>query len=563
MSIVANKGILNNFGEIYSFNQLEIIYHHVDDIITNLDDLALRELTSGYERDIDSIYSTLVEETGKALFSTNANFSAQNFSYLESLTKTFDFQLKRKSFNYFTQSTLPTFSMGIHHIEWGQLVQFYKWLCVLAARDHSKSYTFSFAYPLWKMFRYDRYNFDRGISTKENSLNKMGMLITNEHSLAKKFLSFIVEEIENNPILRERLYPDKGAGLGKEEIVCKNGATMEVKGAGSALRGRHPHWIVVDDFLDEGSLYSKEQRESSIDLMHSTIMNLIVPGGQVVTVGTPMHQDDLYGNLRKAKGWRLFEYPAINPDGTVLWPERYTLRQLLDKKAAQGSIIFSREILVKPVSNDSTIFPYKILQTAFRGMDEYTIEDNIMSFKKKFKKIGVGCDFAISSEVGADYSVFTVVGLDEFDNYWLIYQWREKGVNYNHQIARMKKIKADFKPNVFMAEDNAFQKVMIDMANDAGLNVISHTTGTNKYDLRTGLPGLATLFEQGRIRFPRGNERSKNISDVICMEASGITWTNKGKLENTTDHDDSVMSLWIAVRSLNYINKNSFDFTFF
>jgi len=559
----SNKTLLSDLGPVYSFNQLDIIYNQVNSIIENLDDSAIKELTSGYEKDFDTILKILIEETGKAIFSKNADFSTQNFSYLNNLATTFDFQLKRKSFNYFTQSTLPNFEQSFHHIEWGNLLQLYQWLNVLAARDHSKSYTFSFAYPLWKMFRYDRYNLDRGLSAKENSLNKMGMIITNEHSLSKKFLGFIVEEIENNPILRERLYPDKGNGMGKEEIVTKNGATLEVKGLGSALRVRHPTWIVNDDLLDESSLYSKDQRELAIETMHSTIMNLIVPLGQVIVVGTPMHHDDLYGNLKKAPGWRVFEYPAINPDGTVLWPTRYSLQTLLNKKKSQGSIIFSREILVKPVSSDSTIFPYKILQTAFRGMDEICIADNILSYKKKFKKVAMGCDFAISSEIGADYSAFTIMGLDELDNYYLIYQWREKGVNYNQQIARMKKMKLDFKPDVIIGEDNAFQKVMIDMANDAGINIIGHTTGVNKYDLRTGLPGLATLFEQGRIKFPRGDERSKNMTDVICMEAAGVTWSNKGKLENTTDHDDGLMSCWLTVRGLNYLTKNSFNFTFF
>jgi len=56
----------------------------------------------------------------------------------------------------------------------------------------------------------------------------------------------------------------------------------------------------------------------------------------------------------------------------------------------------------------------------------------------------------------------------------------------------MKELHRNFRYNVIMCEDNAFQKVMLDIAKDAGLNVVPHTTGVNKYDLKSGLPGLSS-----------------------------------------------------------------------
>jgi len=91
----SNKTLLSDLGPVYSFNQLDIIYNQVNSIIENLDDSAIKELTSGYEKDFDTILKILIEETGKAIFSKNADFSTQNFSYLNNLATTFDFQLKR------------------------------------------------------------------------------------------------------------------------------------------------------------------------------------------------------------------------------------------------------------------------------------------------------------------------------------------------------------------------------------------------------------------------------------------------------------------------------------
>jgi len=542
-----------------SIHQIESIYQVTGDIINDLDEYAIDELFSGNEKDVGKILEQMLIEAKNALFTDKGPIKSSSFGYLDKLSTSFDYELKRRSFNYFVTSVLLNFDMSWHHIEWGNFIHFYNRLGIIAARDHSKSHTFSFAYPLWKMYRYDRNNI--GFTNKENELNKKGMIITNEHSLSREFMKFIRNEIEENPILRERLYPTGADGWGKEEILCKNGAELVGKGSGAALRGRHPGYIVVDDYLEDSVMYSKNQSDQYTSFFHSTIMNSVLPKGQVIVVGTPFTQNDLYADLKKKKGWKVFEYPAIFPNGSVLWSDRYNLQDLLEKKETQGSIIFSREILVKPITSDSSIFPWSILEKSFIGMDQYTITENINSFGRKFKKVVLGCDFAISSSVGADYTAFVTIGVDDLDNYWVLNMWREKGATYNQQIAQMRKLNNNFRYNTIMAEDNVFQKVMIDIAIEAGLKVIPHTTGVNKYDLKAGLPALATLFEQGRIKMPRGNAHSKEITDIICMEAAGITWAESGKFESVNEHDDSLYALWISIRAAHYVTK-SFKFEF-
>lgn len=547
--------------ELLSINQIEAVYKHVEDIIDNLDEYAIKELMSGYSDDVDTLLNVLIDETKDAFFSNKGPIKTNSFNYLDKLTDNFDLELKKKSFNYFVMSVLPDFEMNYHHVEWGNLIQFYKWLCVIAARDHSKSFTFSFAYPIWKLFRYEREGF--GLASRENALNKHGMIITNEHSLARDFLKLITEEIENNPILRERLYPNKSESWGKETITTKWGAELKVKGAGSALRGRHPGWIVIDDFLDDSCLYSNSQRDIFINLFHSVIMNMIVPGGQVCVVGTPYHEADLYANLKKAKNWRVFEYPAILPDGSLLWENRHNLKSLLDKRHSQGSIIFSREILVKPITSESSIFPWSVLEKSFIGMNDFCLVDNIHSFPRRFKKVVLGCDFAISANVAADDSVFTTVGIDELDNYWVLNITEMHGASYNAQIAKIKELDRNFRYNTIMMENNAFQAVMLQLAKDAGLkNVVAHNTGVNKFDLKTGLPGLATVFEAGRIKMPRGDERSKGLTDKACLQANSISWdADKKTLANTAKHDDMLFSLWLAIKAGSYVTQN-FGFGF-
>ena len=57
-----------------------------------------------------------------------------------------------------------------------------------------------------------------------------------------------------------------------------------------------------------------------------------------------------------------FEYPGIYPDGSLLSPEIFFLQELLDKKYSIGSLAFSREILMKPITNQTSLFPMKIMK---------------------------------------------------------------------------------------------------------------------------------------------------------------------------------------------------------
>jgi hypothetical protein len=422
------------------------------------------------------------------------------------------------------------------------------------------SYYFSFAYLIWKMYRYLKSTTYR-IVPLEYRLSKMGMLITNEFNLAKHLLSLVKEEIENNDLLREKLFPGTDHKWAETEITCKNGASLIVKSFGSKMRGFHPGYVVSDDFMNDSVIYSEKQCNKYISIFTAIITNMLLTGGQAINVGTPYTTKDLFAYLKGIKSWFTFEYPAIFPDGSLLWAERHNIQALLDKKETQGSLIFSREILCRPISSESTIFPWEILQRSFLGMDEFTIVNNIWSHPKKFKRVAIGCDFSISANVGADYSVFIVLGVDEFNNYWLLNMYRDKGKKYTEQIAILKKLYTDFKPDVIFVESNQMQVIFAQGLHDAGLPVVEHNTGTNKHDLRSGLPGLAILFENSKFRFPRGDQKSKDITDIICLELSSVTWTEKQKLEGVGEHDDTCMGLWIAKLAADYINS-SFDFTF-
>jgi hypothetical protein len=487
---------------------------------------------------------------------------AHVYDYLENYTAVFERTLRRSSFAYFILTVLPKFELAPHILEWTNEVQMYRLLCIKAARYHAKSYTMSYAYPLWKAYRYDT-KF-AGEKSLDLALSREGMIITNEIGLATSFLGKIKDEIESNEILREVLYPGSKIGWGAEQLNCKNGAMIMVKSYGSRMRGYHPTWMVIDDFLDDHVLHSSEQKAKFTNYFHSVPMNMIHKDGQVIVVGTPFVVGDLYDDIKIKNGWMMFEYPAIFPDGTVLWETEHTYRSLMAIKERIGSVNFSRELLVTPISDSSSVFQYEIYKNAYTGMDTYTLVNNLYShpMKDTFTKVAVGMDFAWSASARADYVCFYVLAQDTNNRIWLLHVYRARGVTYDRQLLEAKRIYRDFNPDVFVVESNQAQVIFAGMMEDAGLPVMRHTTGSDKYSLTEGIPAIAVLFENSLVRLPRGDEHSRDITDTLGMQLTSFCYDpDKGKLVFVMDHDDDAMAFWQGIRGLKY-SGTKFGFSF-
>ena len=540
-------------------HQLECL-NTVHEIIDTMDERGINELFQCSGSDIDKMFDYMMTDTYKVLYTGDKEIDFVP-KYTEHLSSSIEETLRRKNISYFITSVMPDFQLSWHHLEWGDLVHQYRKLCIMAARDHGKSYYFSNAYPIWKMYNYCRPNVGKLSGRRPtNSNSNRGYLFSFSLQQSVDLMEILKTTIENNDILRERLYPDtrNSGAWASTNIVCKNGARLTCKGFGSSVRGAHPYWIVVDDGLKDNVIYSAIQRQKNIDYFHSVIMNMLVPKGQIIVVGTPFHALDLYGDLKTKsiqssldnKGWFVIEYPAIFPDGRILWSQRWGFDELMEKRATQGNIIFSRENLCRPITNESSIFPLDILERSLVRMENYTLVNNRNDFPINFEKVVVGCDFAISSNVGSDYYVYTIWGVDEKRDMWLLNMFRDKGKKYHEQMQILRSINVRFRPECMVLEQNTFQQIFVDESSRQGLPVIGHTTGIDKYDLKTGWPGISILFERGKIHIPIGDEYSRNVKDLIFDDLGSVAFTEKG-LQSVGSHDDISSSIWLATLGAN------------
>lgn len=534
----------------------------VDEIIEGLDERGINELLEGSEGDLDFVIDNLVRDTFEVMYTgkTDIDFSPK---YTDRLSESIEETLRTRNLTYFITSVMPDFQLSWHHLEWGDLVHRYRKLCIEAARDHGKSFYFSNAYAAWQLYKYARPKGTIFSARPTKSNSNRGYLFSFSLQQSVDLMEILKGTIESNDILRQRLFPDskQSGAWASTNIVCKNGARLTCKGFGSSVRGAHPFWIVVDDGLKDNVIYSQLQRQKSIDYFHSVIMNMLVPGGQIIVVGTPFHASDLYGDLKSKKGWFVIEYPAIFPDGRILWPQRWSFFDLLDKRASQGNIIFSRENLCRPITNEASIFPLKVLERSLLRMENYVLVRNRDDFPMKFNKVVTGCDFAISANVGSDYTVFTTWGVDdETGERWLLNFHRQKGMTFNEQMQVLRGINARFRPDTMILEQNTFQQIFVQESDRQGLPVVGHTTGIDKYDLKTGWPGLAIDFERGKIHIPVGDDYSRNVKDLIFSDLGSVAFTDKG-LESVGEHDDISSSFWLAKLGANLITTG-FKYTF-
>jgi intein/homing endonuclease len=161
------------------------------------------------------------------------------------------------------------FFISEHHQEWDRLAYEHKRLCVLAARDHGKTYFFDFAYPIWQILRKPWGS---------------GFIFSATQPQAERILGDIKYEIETNPRL-QWLMPSRKDRWSSTSIRLSNGHRIFARGFGTKVRGAHPDWIVCDDVLNDETMYSELVRQKQIDYFYTAITNMIVPSGQIVVVG--------------------------------------------------------------------------------------------------------------------------------------------------------------------------------------------------------------------------------------------------------------------------------------
>lgn len=290
------------------------------------------------------------------------------------MVETNPWMLANASLKYFVRKFLG-FNWPVHYQDWADLLEKNDRVLVQAPRGHGKSVFFSLAYPLWRVIR-----------GKTEVL-----LVSYSEEQVRRLIREIRIAVETIPFL-EPLRPSTKEIWGTDQISFANGSFISGLGFGTSSRGRHPDVIIVDDPLkDIGGMTDEDQERAYFGV----ITGMAMEKTKLVTVGTPVNFGDLLEKLEHTPTYSQWKKPAINADGSALFPELKSKEFLEKTRSEMGSINFAREYLLERV--DPATQPFK--------------SDYAMLYDEpptNFARVVTVCDPAYSEKDGDASAIVTV-----------------------------------------------------------------------------------------------------------------------------------------------------------
>lgn len=187
------------------------------------------------------------------------------------------------------------------------------------------------------------------------------------------------------------------------------GGSFLARGPGGPLTGEGVHLLVCDDpYRSRPEAESGTIRENVWDWWTSVPMTRLEPGASVVVTHTRWHMDDLIGRLTTDLGVPHFNLPAINEAGEALWPERYDVKALQERRKQVGEYDWASMYMGEPRPRGGAVFG-----------DTHTYTDAQFA-ELKIVKYVIGIDCAYTKKTHADFSVAVVLAIDDAGNHYVV-----------------------------------------------------------------------------------------------------------------------------------------------
>jgi hypothetical protein len=433
-------------------------------------------------------------------------------------TTEMDLEIAKSSFPYFFTNILG-FELNDFHEEWIKMMHSTDRTVIVCSRDHGKS-VFMHSWAVWKLvFQPPPYQI---------------IYISSNHKQTMVHMREI-DKMFNKPQLKH-LRPSRGWAVGN--ITLTNGNSILERSIGSQIRGLHPQEIIIDDPLKE---FSMSAIKKVTDWFFGDMIPTLHHTATLRLIGTPFTYTDIFTILEENEAYTVTHYPCLNQLNEPLWPSRWDYDSLMQRKSEIGSLKFTREYLCIPVSTGTALFNTEHLSECKKlGKDDIL---RMRDRKKDGYSYFVGVDPAISTD--GDYNVIIVIEVDENKNKRIIFVDRQKNVEFRENINKLKLVGKLFRPEVIYLETNTFAKSFTQELRDiTDLNVRDFTTTRRKK--QEIILNLQMTIENHKIIFPRGNEESRRVTDLILEELAMFAITDTGKFEGVGAHDDLVMGLALA-----------------
>ncbi len=305
------------------------------------------------------------------------------------------------------------------------------------------------------------------------------------------------------------------------------GGYMATGGALSSVTGKGADVLIIDDpHKNSSEAHSRKIRTKIWDNYLSTYLTRVQPNGAQIIIQTRWHEDDLTGRLLKEEGdnWEKIVLPALNHDETEsLFPERYSVAELLERKKTMGSYVFSALYQQSPTPKDGGVFKKKWFKYWTRLPD-------------KFDRIIISWDLSEGTDnedSGNSYQVGVVLGKIKADTY-LIDMLRGRW-NFPEQVQKIRELASKHKHQGVLIEKKSTGKAACDIlskeipgiikiipteSKEARASAISYIIEAGNFYLPENISAIRTPVEDEMIAFP--NAENDDIVDTISQGLNNL-----------------------------------------
>lgn len=412
-------------------------------------------------------------------------------------------------------------------------------IALMAPRNHAKSTCFTVVSSLWLI---------------GNNPNIRILIVSASAMQAQGFLREIKDKITKSPKYRQvfgDLFPEDATSPGEKwtsnEIIVRRSAThkdptVTALGAGGPILSKRADIIICDDILSIENTRTAAQREKVREWYNAVLLPVLEPDGVMINIGTAWNLEDLlHEHIKNPRADVRRRYKAILPDGSSLWPERWSIEKLHELKEEVGSIAFSKSYLNEAISSEDAIFKAPWIDKAKeRGKNRTLIYHlDYAHWDLGGMTIAMGVDLAISQKDSGDYTAFAVVG-ELRDGTKIPLHLSQEKLTFAETQKRIYDLYARFRPSVIKVESNAYQAALVrDMQDSTSLPIQGYATGGEKFDPEVGLQSIAVEFENNKWILPYGSQSPSTIKIVDELA--------EGMLRFPSGHTaDILMALWFA-----------------
>lgn len=327
--------------------------------------------------------------------------------------------------------------------------------------------------------------------------------------------------------------------------------TLEGRGIFSSMVGGRCDVLIGDDVCTfTNSVASAALRQKVKYAFDDVYMNLLTPRtGRVEYIYTPWHKADLSASLerratRERSRWQSLRLAIEEVNGKLIpiWPERWGVEALQERRDTVSSIAFARAMLLQAI-DDSTCqllpwVPYMKVNISPEWLDE--------GVRAHWPRV-TSVDPAIGKKKTSSETAILTTVLEPSGRKWIDPRYSFVGRIDSVQTAdKLVFITRATGSRLVLVESNAYQIALIEAVTKrtpgaAGMPIEAWFTGANKVDPEIGILAMASEIARGGWALPMG--AGEHLDDCTCILCKLCTQAGEYPVGSRTD---VLMAWWIG-----------------